>query len=119
MVKSSIDLSYVLTGPDLQREVVEDGRKAAVVAEGDVAQFYLACQFGHIRQITGGGKIQPGGFITKVGHFLDALNRRMDPQYEYNAVDSLVDGKNGLIHESLRGEYHARCQLTLKNVPRT
>ena len=40
-----------LTSLDLQREMFEDRWQVAVVAEGDVAQLYLACQFGGGRHI--------------------------------------------------------------------
>lgn len=35
--------------------------------------------------------------ITRIGHFLDALDRRICPQQEHDAVDGFVDGKDGFL----------------------
>ena len=93
--------SDALASLDFQREVTDDGRQVTVVAEGDVAQFYLTCQFGHIWQFVIGRQTQFSAFRLTVGHLLDALDRRVDPQSGLYAGNSPDDGIDGLVDKSL------------------
>ena len=81
--------------------MAEDGWLAAVIAEGDVAEFYLACQFGYVGQFIAGRQAQFSTFLTTVCHFFDALDRRIDSQSGLYAGNTPDDGINGFIDESL------------------
>ena len=107
--------------------MADDGRQAAVVAEGDVAQFYLACQFDHVGQFiakqSGGAErvtvrqTQVGALRLTVRHLLDALDRRVDSQSGLYAGNSPDDGIDGLVDESLGGQDHAGRHLALQDEP--
>ena len=81
--------------------MTDDGGQTAVVAEGDIAQFYLTCQFGHIWQFVIGRQTQVSTFLAAIGHLLDALDGRIDSQSGLYAGNSPDDGIDGLVDKSL------------------
>ena len=89
-----------------------------VVAEGDVAQFYLSCQFCHVGQVVARRQTQVWTLLSAVGHLLDALDRRTEPEKGLYAGYGSIDGIDGLVNKSLRGQQHAGCQFALQDQPR-
>ncbi len=111
------DQGDALARLDLHREVTDDRGQRTVVTEGDVTQLYLARQLGHIGQLIAFRQAQVCALLATVGHILDALDRRVKSHKGLYAGYGSVDGIDGLVDQSLRGQQHAGCQFALQNQP--